>query len=99
MKSTMQMDALGVIVLKPSAGFDCALVGAKLRTKVPSGWLRDCWSLLDALPRTTLGKADKLILRTMLSDRRLTGARSDDPRPLPDTQMQNEGDRHERGRN
>lgn len=51
--------------------FDPVPLSAQLRDMLPSWWLPDAWSVLDALPRTTLGKPNKAALRQMLEDGKL----------------------------
>ncbi|WP_163851686.1 AMP-binding protein [Pseudooceanicola aestuarii] len=72
-----------VVVLRPGAVFDRDGAENRLRAAVPGWWLPEGWAVLDALPRTTLGKPDKIALRALLA----AGAFDDQtgPRPEPAT--------------
>ncbi|WP_026759044.1 AMP-binding protein [Sediminimonas qiaohouensis] len=73
---------LAVTVLKKGARFDCEHMEASLRASVPSWWLPESWCLLDTLPRTTLGKPDKLVLRSMLAAGQLSHVENHNTDPL-----------------
>lgn len=59
---------LAVLVVADGAAPDTRALREALRGSVPGWWIPDCWAVLDALPRTTLGKPDKARLRRMLAD-------------------------------
>ncbi|MCV2882993.1 AMP-binding protein [Actibacterium sp. XHP0104] len=56
-----------VIAIDPAHSMDAAELGNHLRNTVPGWWVPDQWCVVDALPRTTLGKPDKRQLRDMLA--------------------------------
>ncbi|SFH34131.1 fatty-acyl-CoA synthase [Sulfitobacter dubius] len=56
----------GVLVVSSPEAVDLAALRAHLQAVVPSWWIPKAWSILPALPRTTLGKPDKRELRERL---------------------------------
>ena len=81
---------LAVLVLDDAATIDPDTVRAKLRDLVPSWWIPDRLSVLPELPRTTLGKPDKLILRQMLQAGTLPDYSQTTSDSTPQTQLLNE---------
>ncbi len=59
---------LAIIVPEPNSHPDPARLRAALEGRVARFWLPEYWSFTDALPRTSVGKIDKKVLRKHLDD-------------------------------
>jgi fatty-acyl-CoA synthase len=59
---------LAALVLAEGGRLDVSAIRDALRERIPAWWIPDSWALVEALPRTTLGKPDKARLRKMLAD-------------------------------
>jgi fatty-acyl-CoA synthase len=66
---------LAVVVFKPGQAVAAEELRRSLEGKVPSFWLPDAWAVLDDLPTTSVGKRDKLAIRAMHEQGRLTVTR------------------------
>jgi fatty-acyl-CoA synthase len=54
---------LACVVLRPGASIGPAKLEEWLRPKVAKWWIPERWEFVDALPKTSVGKFDKLSLR------------------------------------
>jgi fatty-acyl-CoA synthase len=61
------------IVLRPGSSLDRAGLRTFLEPRVAKWWLPDDVVIIDAVPRTSVGKFDKKVLRERLRDHRLPG--------------------------
>ncbi|MGY1806974.1 long-chain-fatty-acid--CoA ligase [Blastococcus sp. SYSU D00669] len=59
---------LAVVVLRPGAQAGPGELRAWLSERVVRWWVPDSWSFVAAVPRTSVGKYDKVRLRSMVSD-------------------------------
>ena len=63
---------LACVVLKPGAGATPAELGEFLATRVAKWWLPERWTFIDEVPKTSVGKFDKKLLRQRYADGELT---------------------------
>jgi fatty-acyl-CoA synthase len=76
---------LACVVLKPGQSASAAELRAHLSGRVVKWWLPERWAFVDAVPRTSVGKHDKKLLRARNAEGSLNVAvsgaatRSDDP--------------------
>ncbi len=59
---------LACVVLRPDASADPAELSAFLADKVARWWLPERWTFVDAVPKTSVGKFDKKVLRKAYAD-------------------------------
>ncbi|MFD0329748.1 hypothetical protein ACFQZC_20015 [Streptacidiphilus monticola] len=59
---------LATVVLKPGATADFAELRAFLAERVASWQLPERWSLIEAVPKTSVGKFDKKVIRREYAD-------------------------------
>ena len=62
---------LACVVLAPGASADPAELREHLRSRVASWWLPERWTYIDEVPRTSVGKFDKKVLRRQYADGQL----------------------------
>ncbi len=62
---------LAAVVLRPGANADPDELRTFLTDKVARWWLPERWTFLDELPKTSVGKQDKKVLRQLYSDGKL----------------------------
>jgi acyl-CoA synthetase (AMP-forming)/AMP-acid ligase II len=55
---------LAVVALKPDAHVTPADLRAHLSSRVVRWWLPERWTIVDAIPRTSVGKFDKKAIRS-----------------------------------
>ncbi len=63
---------LACVVVKPGAAATADELRDFLRTRVAKFWLPERWAFLDELPKTSVGKQDKKVLRALYADGKLT---------------------------
>jgi fatty-acyl-CoA synthase len=59
---------LACVVLRPGATATPADLRSFLETRVARWWVPDCWSVIDEVPKTSVGKFDKKVLRSRLAE-------------------------------
>jgi fatty-acyl-CoA synthase len=62
---------LAAVVLKPGSSTTPDQLREHLGGKVARWWLPERWALVSEVPRTSVGKYDKKVLRAMYSEGRL----------------------------
>ena len=62
---------LACVVLAPGASADPDELREHLRSRVASWWLPERWTYIDEVPRTSVGKFDKKVLRRQYADGQL----------------------------
>ena len=55
---------MACVVVRPGASADIDTLLSFLETRVPKWWMPDRWVLLDEIPKTSVGKFDKKVLRS-----------------------------------
>jgi fatty-acyl-CoA synthase len=56
------------VVPKPGKSPDPAALVAFLAGRVPRWWLPDQWTFLDEIPKTSVGKFDKKVMRAAFAE-------------------------------
>lgn len=59
---------LACVVLKPGAGTSVEELRAHLASRVAKWWIPERWAILGEIPKTSVGKFDKKVLRAKLQD-------------------------------
>jgi acyl-CoA synthetase (AMP-forming)/AMP-acid ligase II len=62
---------LATVVLRPGASADAAELRSYLDGKVAHWWLPERWAFLSELPKTSVGKQDKKVIRAMYAEGRI----------------------------
>ncbi len=62
---------LAAVVLKPDTSADPAELRAYLSDKVAKWWLPERWAFVESLPKTSVGKQDKKLIRAMHAEHKL----------------------------
>ncbi|HTR71217.1 MAG TPA: fatty acid--CoA ligase [Mycobacteriales bacterium] len=72
---------LACVVVKDGATLDPAEIKAWLGDRVVKWWVPERWTIIDAVPKTSVGKFDKKVLRRAYADGDLTVIAPDEPAP------------------
>jgi fatty-acyl-CoA synthase len=59
---------LALVVARPGASVDAAALTEHLRERVAKWWIPETFELVDAIPRTAVGKIDKKLLRSRYAE-------------------------------
>jgi fatty-acyl-CoA synthase len=71
---------LACVVLRPGAQASCETLAAFLETRVAKWWVPERWSMIDEVPKTSVGKFDKKVLRARYADGALSVTEGQPPR-------------------
>ena len=63
---------MACVVVRPGSEVDAATLSAFLSTRVAKWWIPERWTFIDAVPKTSVGKFDKKVLRAQYSEGLLT---------------------------
>lgn len=69
--SRWQERPLACLVLKPGTEFDPNSLRSFLEGQVPGWWIPERWAVLSELPKTSVGKFDKKVLRKQYADQKM----------------------------